>query len=110
VDSVSAFLICIVGFVLVFAVCIYLNGFFVLPFLKPDILFFNRLKQSIKLMKGKKCEAFFFELSFIPLFLSVYFTFGITFVFVLPYYLLSLCIFARYIVEDGKDAPVIIIR
>jgi hypothetical protein len=28
----------------------------------------------------------------------------------LPYYLLSLCIFARYIVEDGKDAPVIIIR
>ncbi len=80
------------------------NTFFMLPYADIELSSVSDgIAYSRKLMRGHKLELFFFQLSFLPLFITVYFSFGITLILVLPYYLISLRIFASYISESSKD-------
>ena len=52
----------------------------------PDFTASKALNESKRIMNGHKKELFFLALSFIPWFLLCSITFGIAFIYVLPYY------------------------
>lgn len=104
VDSLIAVMIYCAAIILISLLDVSLNTFFMLPYSDIDLYCVSECVEfSRKLMRGYKLELFFFQLSFLPLFITVYFSFGITFIFVLPYYLISLRTFASYINESSKD-------
>lgn len=104
-DSLFGFFLYVFCFFLIALLSIWTNSFFMVFFFGENFAengFYAKLCRSKDMMKGKRGELFFLNLSFIPHFLTVYFTFGISFVYVLPYYLNTLCSFAFYVAEDSK--------
>jgi len=104
-DSLFGFSFYILCFLIIAFFSIWLNSFFMVFFLtdnSDESSFCVKLCRSKNMMKGKRGELFLLNLSFIPHFLTVYFTFGISLIYVLPYYLNTLCSFAFYVAEDSK--------
>ena len=106
-ESVFGLLLYCLCFFTIFVFSFYLNSFFMVFFFELNSdsrRFYNKLSASYKLMKGKRCELLLLQISFVPLFVTVYFTFGISLIFIFPYYLKTLCIFADYVLEDSKNS------
>jgi len=59
----------------------------------PDLSTTEILKMSIKIMNGKKRQLFYIRLSFLPLFLLVFVTFGIGLFWFLPYYHVTMALY-----------------
>lgn len=59
----------------------------------PDLSATMALKQSIKIMKGKKRQLFTLQLSFLPLFLLGFLSFGLGFLWIIPYQKMTLSLF-----------------
>ncbi len=65
----------------------------------------SAMKKSISLMKGHKIEFLYFCISFVPWFLLSYITLGVLYLFVVPYFLISVSCFLNYVVTENV-APV----
>ena len=59
----------------------------------PELSAATVLKQSIKIMKGKKRQLFTLQLSFLPLFLLGCLSFGLGFLWIIPYQKMTLSLF-----------------
>ncbi len=106
-DSLFGFSLYILCFFIIALLSVWLNGFFMVFFFRDnsdESGFYSKLSRSKDMMKGKRGELFLLNLSFVPHFLTVYFTFGISLIYVLPYYLNTLCSFAFYVAEDSKKS------
>lgn len=90
------------GLILLFAVqlCGFAFSFRLLRGGKTPL--FACIRQSFRIMRRKKLEFFLLNVSFIPLFLCSYFTFGILFICSLPYYFLTLGSFFCYAASQEK--------
>ena len=51
----------------------------------PDLSASDIVKRSVKIMKGKKLQLFYLQLSFLPLYLVAILSFGVGLLWVLPY-------------------------
>lgn len=103
-NAVCEFFIYTVPLMVFLIAVIFLCGVFMVLFFRDDEYksLTQKVRKSTLLMKGHKAELLLLNLSFIPLFFLVYFTFGAAFVFVAPYYITALYSFASYVSEDGK--------
>lgn len=99
--SASAGTVCFgVGLLLLFCVlCLAVCEVSVMPVIlgRYELSFGAALRLTHRCMKGLHGEWIVFQLSFLPLFLLSYASFGVLlFLFTLPYYALSVCGFAAY--------------
>ena len=76
------------------------------PYIKldnPDLSPNKCLKESSLMMKGHKMRLFIFSLSFIPWFLTIPLTFGLSMIYFLPYMQVSMAGFYRELKESYND-------
>lgn len=65
----------------------------------------SSVKESFRLMKGHKLEFLYFCLSFLPCFILSYLSFGILWLYSIPYFFISISCFLNYVVTENV-APV----
>lgn len=67
----------------------------------PQLSAFNLMKKSIQLMKGHKIRLLLLQLSFLPMILLSFLTFGIGFLFIIPYQSMTKTLFYLDLIQNN---------
>ena len=93
----------LLGFAVFFPISLALSQAYFLAFDYPALSFSEILKQSAKIMKGRKLQLFAIQLSFLPLFLLGLFSFGLGLFWVLPYYNVTLTLYYLDVMRPDQN-------
>lgn len=101
----SAMPILLIGAVLYVPLSLGLSQMYMLALDFPSLSAGEVIKMSFRIMKGHKLHLFRVQLSFLPLMLLSFFTFGIGDLFLAPYMNVTYCFFFLNLMQLRKTAP-----
>ena len=93
----------LIGLAIFFPVNLSLSQAYFLAFDYPELNYAELIKQSAKIMNGRKRHLFMIQLSFLPLFILGILSFGLGLLWVIPYYYVTLTLYYLDIMKPQDE-------